>query len=100
MRRHHLQLHAAIEFIAVRHFNPPKKLQETHQQMGKANRTICGVAEEAASVPRNPEKVALRVIPVILQGESGIMIKASASLGSSGSSYFKEYIFDLLSPDA
>ena len=103
MRRHHLQLHAAIESSQLDILTPPpppKKLQETHQQMGKANRTICGVAEEAASVPRNPEKVALRVVPVILQGESGIMIKASAFLGSSGSSYFKEYIFDLLSPDA
>ena len=68
--------------------------------MGKANRTICGVAEEAASVPRNPEKVALQMVPVIWEGENGIMIKASAFLGSSGSSYFKEYVFDLLSSDA
>ena len=68
--------------------------------MGKANWTICGVTEEAASVPRNLEKVALQMVPVILEGENGIMIKASAFLGSSGSSYFKEYIFDLLSSDA
>ena len=84
--------------IAVRHFDPPppppKTLQETRQQMGKANRTICGVPEEAASVPRNPEKVALQMVPVILEGENGIKIKTSAFLGSSGSSYFKEYIFD------
>ena len=58
--------------------------------MGKANRTICGVAEEAARVPRNPEKVVLQMVPVILEGENGIMIKASAFLGSSGSSYLKE----------
>ena len=76
--------------IAVRHFNHPKQLQETRQQMGKANRRICGVPEEAASVPRNPEKVALKMVPVILEGENGIMIKASAFLGSSGSSYLKE----------
>ena len=78
--------------IAVRHFNspPPKQLQETRQQMGKANRRICGVPVEATSVPRNPEKVALKMAPVVLEGENGIMIKASAFLGFSGSSYLKE----------
>ena len=68
--------------------------------MGKANRRICAVPEEAASAPRNPEKVALKMVPVVLEGENGIMIKASASLGSPGSSYLKEQIFDLLSSDA
>ena len=68
--------------------------------MGKANRRICGVSEEAASVPRNPEKVALKMVPVVLEGENRIMIKASAFLGSSGSSYLKEQIFDLSSSDA
>ena len=68
--------------------------------MGKANRRICGVPEEAASAPRNPEKVALKMVPVVLEGENGIMIKASAFLGSPGSSYLKEQIFDLLSSDA
>ena len=58
--------------------------------MGKANRRICGVPEEAASAPRNPEKVALKMVPVVLEGENGIMIKASAFLGSSGLSYLKE----------
>ena len=58
--------------------------------MGKANRRICGEPEEATSVPRNPEKVALKMEPVVLEGENGIMIKASAFLGSSGSSYLKE----------
>ena len=58
--------------------------------MGKANRRICGVPEEAVSVPRNPEKVALKMVPVVLEGENGIMIKASAFLGSSGTSYLKE----------
>ena len=67
--------------------------------MGKANRRICGVPEEAASVPRDPEKVALKMVPVVLEGENGIMIRASAFLGSSGSSYLKEQIFDLLSSD-
>ena len=80
--------------IVVRHFNPlpppPKQLQETRHQMGKANRRICGVPEEAASVPRKPEKVALKMVPVVLEGENGIMIKASAFLESSGSSYLKE----------
>ena len=57
--------------------------------MGKANRRICGVSEEAASVPRNPEKVALKMEPVVLEGENGIMIKASAFLGSSWLSYLK-----------
>ena len=68
--------------------------------MGKANRRICGVSEEAASVPQNPEKVALRMVPVVLEGENGIMIKARAFLGSSGTSYLKEQVFDLLSSDA
>ena len=58
--------------------------------MGKANRRICRVPKEAASVPQNPEKVALKMVPVILEGENGIMIKESAFLGSSGSSYLKE----------
>ena len=89
MRRHHLQLHAAIDPSQL-DILTPKQLQETRQQMGKANRRICGVPEEAASVPRNPEKVALKMVPVILEGENGIMIKASAFLGSSGSSYLKE----------
>ena len=39
--------------------------------MGKANRRICGVPEEAASVPRNPEKVSLKMVPVVLEGEMG-----------------------------
>ena len=46
--------------------------------------------KRAASVPPNPEKVALKMVPVILEGENGIMIKASAFRGSSGSSYLKE----------
>ena len=58
--------------------------------MGKANRRICGEPEEAVSVPQNPEKVALKMVPVILEGENRIMIKASAFLVSSGSSYLKE----------
>ena len=39
--------------------------------MGKASRRICGVPEEAASVPRNPEKVALKMVPVILEEKMG-----------------------------
>ena len=59
--------------------------------MGKANRRICGVSEEAASIPRNPEKVALKMEPIVLEGENETMIKASAFLGSSeSSSYLKE----------
>ena len=68
--------------------------------MWKANCRICGVPEEAAIVPRNPEKVSLKMVPVILEGENGTMIKASTFLGCSGSSYLKEQIFDLLSWDA
>ena len=58
--------------------------------MGKANRRIFGVPEEAATVHRNLEKVALKMVPVVLEGENGIMIKVSAFLGSSGLSYLKE----------
>ena len=52
------------------------------------------------SVPQNPENVTLKMVPFILEGENGIMIKTSVFLGSSGSSYLKEQIFDLLSSDA
>ena len=68
--RHHLQLHAAIDPSQL-DISTPKQLQETRPQMGKANRRICGVSEEAASVPQNPEKVALRMVPVILEEKMG-----------------------------
>ena len=60
----------------------------------------CGVIDECASV-RRPGRVALQMVPVILQGKSGIRIKANAFLdGGSGSSYLKEEITDVLGLEA
>ena len=36
------------------------------------------------------EKAALQIVPVILEGENGIIIRANAFLVGSGSSYLKE----------
>ena len=44
---------------------------------------------EAASVLR-PGKVALQMVPVILEGENGIIVRANAFLVGSESSYLKE----------
>ena len=52
------------------------------------------------SVPR-PERVALQMIPAILEGKYGTKIRANAFLdGGSGSSYLKEEIADILGLDA
>ena len=53
------------------------------------------MTKEAESIPR-PGRVALQMIPVILEGENGINIRANAFLdGRSGSSYLKEEIADM-----
>ena len=36
------------------------------------------------------EKAALQIVPVILEGENGIIIRANAFLVASSSSYLKE----------
>ena len=65
-----------------------------------ATYATCGVIDESASV-RRPSRVALQMVPVILQGKNGERIKANAFLdGGSGSSYLKEEIADVLGLDA
>ena len=58
------------------------------------------MTKEAENIPR-PGRVALQMIPVILEGENGIRIRANAFLdGGSGSSYLKEEIADIVDLDA
>ena len=46
---------------------------------------------------QHPGKVALQMVPVILEGRNGIKIKVNSFLdGGSGSSYLKEEIADIL----
>ena len=60
----------------------------------------CGVVDESASV-RCPGRVALQMVPVILQGKNGLRIKANAFFDrSSGSLYLKEEIVDVLGLEA
>ena len=92
--RNHSQLHAVIELSQlnplVETFSPPQAAATRDTSTnGAANPTTCGVTVEAASVPRSG-KVALQMVPVILEGENGIIIRANAFLVVSGSSYLKE----------
>ena len=92
VRRHHPQLHAAIEppqlNSSAEAFHPMQAaIGETSATGTPTNRTTCGVNKEAESMPR-PGRVALQMI---LEGENGIRIRANAFLdGGSGSSYLKE----------
>ena len=103
--RHHAQLHATIQ---------PPKLNPSAEtflpsQADVEGTTTAGtlttyatyaVIHESASV-RRPGRVALQIAPVILQGKSGVRIKANAFLDEgSGSSYFKEEIADALGLEA
>lgn len=59
-----------------------------------------GVIDECASEQR-PGKVALQMVPQILQGKNGLRIKANAFLDrGSASSYLKEEIADVLGLEA
>ena len=91
--RNHPQLHAVIELSQlnplVETFSPPQAATGDTSANGSANPTTCGVTVEAASVLR-PGKVALQMVPVILEGENGIIIRANAFRVGSGSSYLKE----------
>ena len=92
-RRHHPQLHAAIEQPqlnpSAETFHPSQAAIGETPATGTPTHTTCGVTEEAESIPR-PGRVALQIITVILEGENGIKIKANAFLdGGSGSFYLK-----------
>ena len=105
MRRHHPQLHAAIEPLqlnpSAETFQPTQTATgETPATGTQTTHTTCEVTKEPTSGPR-PGRVALQMIPVILEGENGIRIRANAFLdGCSGSSYLKEDIADTLGLDA
>ena len=92
MRRNHPQLHAAIEppqLNSPAEAFPPLQaaIGETSATGTPTNRKTCGVTKEAESMPR-PGRVALQMIPVILEAENGIRIWENAFLdGGSGSSY-------------
>ena len=102
MRRHHPQLHAVIALAqlnpAAEIFHPSKAVAgDTSATVTQTNHTTCRVTEE--SVPR-PRRVALQMIPVILEGKNGIKITVNAFLDDgSGSSYLKE-VTDILGLDA
>ena len=103
VQRHHPQLHAVIAPAqlnpAAETFHPSQAAAGDTSATGmQTNHTTCGVTEE--SVPR-PGRVALQMIPLILDGKNGIKIRANAFLdGGSGSSYLKEEIADILGLDA
>ena len=85
VRRHHPQLHAAIDPPQLKSsaetFHPLQAaIRETSATGTPTNHTTCGVTKEAESIPR-PGRVALQMIPVILAGENGIRITANAFLG-------------------
>lgn len=91
--RNHPQLHAVIELSqlnpSVETFSPLQAATRDTSTNGAANPTTCGVTVGAASVPR-PGTVALQMVPVIWEGENGIIIRANAFLVGSGSSCLKE----------
>nr|XP_058947541.1 uncharacterized protein LOC131775445 [Pocillopora verrucosa] len=102
VRRHHPQLHAVIALAqlnaAAETFHPSQAAAGDTSATGtQTNHTTCGVTEE--SVPRLG-RVALQMIPVILEGKNGIKIRGNAIFGGgSGSSYLKEEIADILGLD-
>ena len=103
--RHHPQLHTAIGTLklnpAAETFHPLQAVKEETPASGMPTTyATCGVIEDPPSV-QLPGKVALQMIPVILEGRNSIKIEANAFLnGGSGSSYLKEEIADVLGLDA
>ena len=104
-RRHHAQLQATIEppklNPSAETFHPSQAdVEETPMTGTPATYATCGVINESTSVQR-PGKVALQMVPVILQGKNRVRFKANAFLdGGSGSSYLKEEIADVLGLEA
>ena len=83
-RRHHPQLHTAIGTpnlnAAVGTFHPSRTVVEDTPATGTPTTyATCGVIEDPSNVQRR-EKVALQMLPVILEGRNGIKIKAMPSL--------------------
>ena len=100
-RRHQAELHATIEppklNPSAETFHPYQADVEGTPTVGTpTSYAICGVIDESARV-RRPGRVALQMVPVILQGKNGLRIKANAFLdGGPGSLYLKEEIDDVL----
>ena len=89
-RRHHAQLHATIEPTKLNSsaetLHPSQaNVEETPMTGMPATYATCGVIDESASV-QHPGRVALQMVPVILQGKNEVRIQANAFLdGGSGS---------------
>ena len=104
-KRHHPQLHVATETRnlnpSAETFQPPQATAEETLPTGTlATYATCGMIKEPVSVPP-PGKVALQMVPVILEGANGVRIRANAFLdGGSGSSYLKEEMADILGLEA
>ena len=61
-------------------FHPSQAdVEETPMTGTPATYATCGVIDESVSV-RRPGRVALKMVPVILQGKNGVRIKANAFL--------------------
>ena len=83
-RRHHPQLHAAIGTPnlnpAVEAFNPSQAVvEETAATGSPTTYATCGVIEDPSSVQRSG-KVALQMVPVILEGRNESRLKQMPSL--------------------
>ena len=74
-RRHNAQLHADIEQPklnpSAETFHPSQA--DVEEIPMTATYATCGVIDESASV-RRPSRVALQMVPVILQGKNGVRI--------------------------
>ena len=103
--RHHLQLHAVTETPklnpSAETFHPSQTDMEGTPTTGMPTTyATCGAIDERLSL-RRPGKVALQMVPIILQGRNGIRIKVNAFLdGGSGSSHLKEDMADVLGLEA
>ena len=104
-RRHHAQLHTTTQppklTLSAETFHPSQAdVEETPMTGTPATYATSGVIDESASV-RRPSRVALQMVPVILQGKNGVRIKDNAFADEgSGSSYLKEEIADVLGLEA
>ena len=103
--RHQAELHATIEppklNPSAETFHPYQADVEGTPTVGTPTTyAICRVINKSVSV-RRPGRVALQMVPVILQGKNGLRIKANAFLDRGpGSLYLKEEIDDVLGLEA
>ena len=99
-QKHHSQLHKTDMLrlnLTAATFHP-MQTDTGNAQQGTTPEThaSCGMIEEPIHTQRI-EKVALQMVPVILEGRNGIRIKANAFLdGGSSLSYLREQVADTL----